>query len=59
MNTIIRNKDMQKGLFDMINKGLIPKNSDVTPAFNRDGNPFSINAKDFKKIKRTTFNKSE
>ena len=59
MNTIIRNKDMQKGLFDMINKGLIPKNSDVTPAFNRDGNPFSITAKDFKKIKRTTFNKSE
>ena len=43
----------------MINKGLIPKNSDVTPAFNRDGNPFSITAKDFKKIKRTTFNKSE
>ena len=59
MNFIIRNKDMQKGLFDMINKGLIPKNSDVTPAFNRDGNPFSITAKNFYQMKKTTLNKSE
>ena len=59
MNTIIRNKDMEKGLFDMINKGLIPRNSDVTPAFNRDGNPFTITTTHFMKFKRATFNKSE
>jgi hypothetical protein len=59
MNTIIRNKDIQKGLFDMINKGLIPRNSDVTPAFNRDGNPFTITTTHFMKFKRATFNKSE
>ena len=58
MNTIIRNKDMQQGLFDMINKGLIPKCSDVTPAFDRDGNPFSITTTNFLKFKRT-FNKNE
>ena len=58
MNTIIRNKDIQKGLFDMINKGLIPKCSDVTPAFNRDGNPFSITATNFHNFKRK-FNKNE
>ena len=50
MNAIIRNKDIDKGLLDMINKGLIPKCSDVTPAFNRDGNPFSITSTNFNKI---------
>ena len=59
MNTIIRNKDIQKGLFDMINKGLIPRNSDVTPAFNIDGNPFTITTTHFMKFKRATFNKNE
>ena len=58
MNTIITNKDIKRGLFDMINKGLVPKYSDVTPAFNRDGNPFTISATNFNKF-RKTFNKNE
>ena len=58
MNTIIRNKDINQGLLDMINKGLIPKGSDVTPAFERDGNPFNITSTNFSKF-RKTFNKSE
>ena len=58
MNTIIRNKDIDRGLLDMINKGLIPKYSDVTPAFNRDGNPFSVTSKNYNKF-RKTFNKSD
>ena len=58
MNAIIRNKDIDKGLLDMINKGLIPKCSDVTPAFNRDGNPFSITSTNFNKF-RKTFNKND
>ena len=41
-NTIIRNKDMQKGLYDLINKGYIPKGADVTPSLDKDGNPFSV-----------------
>jgi len=43
-------EDIDKGLLDMINKGLIPKCSDVTPAFNRDGNPFSITSTNFNKF---------
>ena len=58
MNTIIRNKDINKGVLDMINKGLIPKCSDVTPAFNRDGNPFNITKTNFNNF-RKTFNKIE
>ena len=58
MNTIIRNKDINRGLLDMINKGLIPRNSDVTPAFNRDGNPLCVTSKNFNKF-RKTFNKSD
>ena len=50
---------MKKGLFDLINKGLIPKNSDVTPAFDRDGNPFTITTTHFNKFKRTSYNKNE
>ena len=41
-NTIIRNRDIEKGLYDLINKGFIPKDADVTPAINKDGNPFNI-----------------
>ena len=41
-NPIIRNRDMQKGLYDLITKGFIPKGADVTPALNREGNPFNI-----------------
>ena len=57
-NTIITNKDIIRGLFEMINKGLVPKYSDVTPAFNREGNPFTISATNFNKF-RKTFNKNE
>ena len=53
-NTIIRNKDMQKGLYDLINKGYIPKGADVTPSLDKDGNPFSVTSKDvFYKYKKS------
>lgn len=53
-NTIIRNKDMKKGLYDLINKGYIPKGADVTPSLNKEGNPFSITSKDiFYKYKKS------
>ena len=53
-NTIIRNKDMQKGLYDLINKGYIPKGADVTPSLNNEGNPFRITSKDiFYKYKKS------
>ena len=40
-NSIIRKEDMDKGIYDMISKGLIPKSADISPAMNFGGNPFS------------------
>ena len=39
---IIRNKEINKGINNMIDKGLIPKSSDLSPIFNKDGNPLNI-----------------
>ena len=40
---IINETEINKGLLNMIYRGIIPKNSDLTPAFNKDGNPLSFN----------------
>ena len=50
---IIKKEELDKGLYNMINKGLIPKGADLSPAFeNNGGNPMQINMRfkeDFKK----------
>ena len=50
---IIKKEELEKGLYNMVNKGLIPKGADLSPAFeNNGGNPMQINMKfkqDFKK----------
>ena len=50
---IIKKEELSKGLYNMINKGLIPKGADLSPAFeNNGGNPLQINMRfkqDFKK----------
>ena len=53
-NCIIKKEDMDKGLYDMISKGLIPKSADITPAMDIGGNPFSVRKERFtgKYIKR-------
>ena len=38
---------MDKGIYDMISKGLIPKSADITPAMSMGGNPFSIRREKF------------
>ena len=40
-NCIIKKEDMDKGIYDMISKGLIPKSADITPAMDLGGNPFT------------------
>lgn len=45
-NQGLTEEDLNKGMFNLINKGLIPKFADFTPAFNRNGNPLSVNKND-------------
>jgi len=41
---IIKKEELDKGLYNMINKGLIPRGADLSPAFeNNGGNPMQIN----------------
>ena len=46
-NSIIKKEDMDKGIYDMIRKGLIPKTADITPAMEIGGSPFIIRKKIF------------
>jgi len=46
-NRLIKKEDMDKGIYDMISKGLIPKSADITPAMDMGGNPFSIRREKF------------
>ena len=46
-NSIIKKEDMDKGIYDMIRKGLIPKTADITPAMEIGGSPFIIRKKVF------------
>ena len=36
---------MKKGLFDIVNRGLVPKFADLTPAFHIEGNPLNVSNK--------------
>ena len=63
---IIKKEELDKGLYNMINKGLIPKGADLSPAFeNNGGNPMQINMRfkeDFtKKVEKDeiVFNKTK
>ena len=47
---IITKDDLERGLINMIYKGLIPKTADLTPAFNREGHPMQLNMKNVKEI---------
>ena len=40
---IIKKEELDKGLYNMINKGLIPRGADLSPAFDNGGNPMQIN----------------
>ena len=44
-NCVIKKEDMDKGIYDMICKKLIPKTADITPAMDLGGNPLSITKK--------------
>lgn len=41
---VITSDEIERGLLAMINRGVIPKQADLTPAFNRDGHPISFAA---------------
>ena len=40
---IISNNEIEKGLLNMIYRGIIPKSADLTPALNRNGCPLKLN----------------
>ena len=37
----ISEKDIQHGIMNLVNRGIIPRDVDVTPAFSRGAAPFS------------------
>lgn len=43
---ILIKDDFKGGLFEMVNRGLIPKNADLSMAFAKNGNPFKLNIPD-------------
>ena len=40
----ITDADLHHGMINLINTGVIPNDVDLTPAFNRESNPFKSNA---------------
>ena len=40
---IISKNEIEKGLLNMIYRGVIPRSADLTPAFNRNGCPLKLN----------------
>jgi hypothetical protein len=47
---LISQFDLDKGLLNLIYKGLVPKDADLSPAFNRETNPLQINVNNLKEI---------
>ena len=41
---IIRNKEIRQGLYNMVTRDLVPKNSDLSPCLNIEGNPLRISS---------------
>lgn len=41
---IITQEELNRGMLSMINRGIIPKQADLTPAFQREGHPMSLAA---------------
>ena len=39
----ITENDISDGMFSLLNRGIIPRDVDLTPAFERSGAPFSFN----------------
>lgn len=52
---ILVKEDFDKGLYNMINRGLIPKNADLTLAFSRKGNPLKFNPEEFEKYDKSPY----
>lgn len=43
---VLKQKDLEIGMFEVINQHLIPRNTDIMPAFNANGKPvFKTEAK--------------
>ena len=58
-NTIIRNRDISLGIYDMNVKKLIPKGADVTLTMNMWGNPMIITGKEVKNTYKKSSRKDE
>lgn len=41
---LVSDEELRKGILNLILRGVIPKNADLTPAFNKEGNPLQLNA---------------
>ena len=46
-NLIIKQEDMEQGIYEMIVKGLVPRSVDMTPAIGLGGSPLSITRKKY------------
>lgn len=42
---IVTREEVNKGMLNLIYKGLVPKTADLTPAFNKEGNPLNLTNK--------------
>ena len=58
-NTVIRNKDISLGIYDMNVKKLIPKGADTTLTMSLWGNPIKITGKEVKNIYKKCSSKDE
>jgi hypothetical protein len=56
---LISQFDLDKGLLNLIYKGLVPKDADLSPAFNRETHPLQVNVNDIKEIYKSGIMKKE
>ncbi|MCQ2817558.1 MAG: hypothetical protein MJ252_09870 [archaeon] len=52
---IIKKEELEKGLLNMINKGLIPKGADLSPAFEANGHPMQLNKNFKEEFEKTSY----